>query len=85
MSDITPKPEGNVSHSYNGNENKIYSRDNGYWVGLSIANDGLSSLDFSLNGIRVTVNAGEVFEDNFAGFQSISIETTVAYRLVLRS
>ena len=55
----------------------------GQWSYISIANDGASSLTATVNGMVVTVIAGQSYDGWFETFKTITITTTVAYRLVL--
>ena len=54
-------------------------------VGISITNDGASSLTFTINSITITVKAGENFSAEFDPFTSVTVTTSVAYRLVLKA
>jgi hypothetical protein len=49
-----------------------------------IKNDGASDLTFTIGGTTITVKPGEIFDDVFAPFNSISIVTTVSYRALVR-
>lgn len=49
-----------------------------------ISNDGQSDLSFTIGAITVTVKAGEVFEELFEPFASVTITTTVPYRALVR-
>lgn len=79
-----PKPRGNVVNYYEGDTITTISRDEGYWIGLSITNDDSIDLEFALNDIRITVKPNEIFEDDFVDFQSLTINTNTAYRLALK-
>lgn len=48
--------------------------------GFGITNDGSSDLTVTINGLTITVKAGEVFEDSFVSFTTATITTTVPYR-----
>jgi hypothetical protein len=80
----TPKPTGNVIDYETGSRAIIYNKSSGYWVGLSIINDGASDLLFTVNSRVITVKPNETFEDNFADFSTITINSNVAYRLALK-
>jgi hypothetical protein len=84
MSDLVPKPEGNISDYYEGSADRVVTRSSGGWLSLMISNDGASSLTINVGGIIQTIKAGEVFDDNFPSFRSVSIVSTVEYRLWLR-
>lgn len=45
-----------------------------------IANDGAAPLTFTIGSLTITVNSGEVFEDYFAPFKSVTVTTTVSFR-----
>ena len=81
---FNPKPGGDVKDYFAGNAVIVHSKAEDYWWGLSIINDGAGDLIFTVNNVRITVASGEAFSDNFADFNSISIDTAMAYRLVLR-
>lgn len=83
MSNI-PKPRGNIINSYEGSVATSYSIQNRWWLSLAIYNDGSGDLTFTVNGLTITVAAGEVFDDDFEDFNQISINSDQAYRLVLR-
>lgn len=54
-------------------------------TGVSIANDGTTGdLTFTVNGMTITVKAGESFNDNFAPFNTLTVTTTVAFRATVR-
>jgi chitodextrinase len=48
--------------------------------GFVISNDGNADLTFTIGGDTYTVKAGEVFEEEFASFTTVSITSSVAYR-----
>jgi hypothetical protein len=81
---ITPKPRGNIVNYYTGSSNIQYIKNTGSWISLMISNDGLSSLTVNVNNIVYTINAGEVFDEDFEDFTDVDITTTVNYRLWLR-
>lgn len=53
-------------------------------AGFYIKNDGASDLTFTVNGMTFTVKTGEIFEDVFQPFTTLTITTTVAYRAFVR-
>lgn len=82
---LTPKPRGNVINYYTGNVAITHSMpDDRYWTSLAIINDGISDLTFTINNMTITVKSSETFDDDFESFNSIRINTAIAYRLVLR-
>ena len=83
---VIPKPRGIVTNAYSGSSDETYNNSSNYpWIGLNISNDGGSDLTFQVNCLTLTVKSGETFDDDFSDFNSIIINSTVAYRLVLRS
>jgi hypothetical protein len=82
---ITPKPSGNIVDYFEGSTITTHSKTTGNWIGLDIVNDGSSDLQFTVNSLPITVKANETFSGDFADFNSISIDTAVAYRLTLRA
>jgi hypothetical protein len=48
--------------------------------GFVISNDGAADLTFTIGAYTFKVKAGEVFEETFAPFTSVSIVATSAYR-----
>jgi hypothetical protein len=81
---IAPKPKGNVADFFSGSAIVTHRKTSGYWIYLSIVNDDATNdLDFTVNGITITVQPNEVYEDSFEDFSSISIDTAVAYRVTL--
>jgi hypothetical protein len=73
-----------VTEYYSGSSTTTKTASYMKWNYVSIANDDTSTaLTFTVNGITITVLAGEAFQDTFKLFQTITITTTVAYRLVL--
>lgn len=84
MSTLTPKPNGNVIDYYSGSVVTTITKSSGNWIGLSITNDDIIDLTFTVNGLTITVKVNEVFDDNFVDFNTISINTNTSYRLALR-
>jgi hypothetical protein len=88
---FNPKPGGDVKDYFSGNSNNTYNKEEDYWWSLSIANDGSSSLTFTVhnpessdNDVTITVLAGEGFNDMFTDFNRITVNATDNYRLALR-
>jgi len=81
---MTPKPSGNVVNYYSDNTTNTYNKSSGNWISLAIINDGVSDLTFTVNNITITVKPNEKFDDDFVFFNTITVTTTVAYRLVCR-
>ncbi|NOU98474.1 fibronectin type III domain-containing protein [Paenibacillus planticolens] len=48
--------------------------------GFVISNDGNADITFTIGGDTYTVKAGEVFEEEFAPFTTVTITSTVAFR-----
>jgi len=67
---------GAVTHTYE----LTYSA-----TSFCIINDGVSALTFTINGLTITVNDGESFDEKFDLFNEIIITTTVAYRAIVRA
>jgi hypothetical protein len=80
------KPSGNVVAYQTGSVNAVYtySGNGDGWASLTIINDGVAALTFTVNGMTITVNANESFTDDFVDFTTITVTTSVAYRLLLR-
>jgi hypothetical protein len=72
-----------VIEAWSGSANTTKTWD-GYMQGFYIKNDGASDLTFTVNGMTFTVKTGEIFEDVFQPFNSLTITTTVAYRAYVR-
>ncbi|WP_368657622.1 hypothetical protein AB3Z07_21145 [Metabacillus halosaccharovorans] len=53
--------------------------------GISIANDGIEHLTFTINGIKRTIYAGEVYSGTLKPFTQISIAATDKYRVEVLS
>lgn len=81
---ITPKPHGNVVSYFSGNTATTHTKSSGYWKSLSIINDGAGDLTFTVNNLTVTIQSNETYDDDFVDFNSITINSNIAYRLALR-
>lgn len=87
---ITAKPRGNVILSESKSEDYTFpvpvtdSGDVREGLSLSVSNDGASSLTIEVNGLTITVLAGEVFDDDFEPFTSVTVTSSVAYRIIIR-
>jgi hypothetical protein len=81
---ITPKPSGNVLDVYSGSTVTTYTKSNGYWKSLSIVNDGNSDLTFTVNNITITVKSNETYNDDFEDFNTITVNSNIAHRIVAR-
>lgn len=80
---FTPKPSGNVVNSFSGSTTTTHTKSSGYWKSLSITNDDASTdLTFTVNNITITVKPNEEFSGDFVDFNSVTVTTTVTYRLV---
>ena len=79
----TPKPRGNVLNYFSGSSNKTYETSD-VWIGVHLLNDGGSDIIVKVNGLEITVKAGEKLDDDFEEFTRIEILSTVTYRLFLR-
>jgi hypothetical protein len=53
-------------------------------TGFKIANDGDSTLTFTINGLTITVKAGETVSDDFREFFTVTVTSTVAFRAWVR-
>lgn len=53
--------------------------------GLVISNDGVSPLNYNVNGITLTVDSGDVVEKYFNTFTQVAITSTVAFRVIVKS
>ena len=83
-----------VEHSDSQATGKEYTKEIGKWDSLSVSNDHTStSLTFVVTDTSttpdrdlatVTVLAGETFDDIFPKFNKIVVNSTVAYRIILR-
>jgi hypothetical protein len=78
--------KGKTVFSGSGNTAIKYTKTNKAksWRSVSITNDGTSDLRFQANGLTVTVQSGEYFDDNFQDFTELEILDNVAYRIILR-
>lgn len=80
------KVKNNVVEDYwegNSNTTKTYQTN---MNGISISNDGVEKLTFSINGITRTVYAGEVYTAQFKQpFTSVSVTATDLYRVEVLS
>lgn len=72
-------PEGVVEDYFEGSSTvtKTYGSD---MTGVSIANDGLENLTFTVNGITRTVYAGEPYNGVLKPFRSITVTATDKFR-----
>jgi hypothetical protein len=62
-----------------------YEEDNqGLPSGITLCNDGATTIILTIGDIDVTINAGEIFEDSFKRFDSFSIDADDAYRCLVR-
>lgn len=53
-------------------------------TGFRIANDGASTLTFTINGLTMTVKAAETLDLDFKDFFTVTVTTTVAFRAWVR-
>lgn len=81
---ITPKPAGNVVDYFSGTGSGTGQKLSGYWKSLSVINTGGADLTLTVNGLAITVQNGETFDDNFEDFNEFEITASGAWRIVLR-
>lgn len=85
MSTTTIKPNGNIVDYKSGSTTATHTKSSGNWLSLMIINDSTTtSLTITVNSMTMTIKAGEVFDDVFVDFNTVTVTTTVAYRLWLR-
>jgi len=77
-------PQLTAKDGFSGNKNMI-RRFSGAVYGIAVSNDGNAPLSFSVNGITLTVPAGQVAEKYFDAFTEVSINSTVAFRAYVAS
>lgn len=73
----------NVKDYFSGTSNTTRS---GFGTGKSFAitNDGNADLTFTIDSLTITVRPGEVFDDKFNDFTSVTVTTTVPFRAIVR-
>ena len=83
---VEPKPRGNVVNYFegNGDRDRTLSKESGYWTSLGLTNDGAPNIYITVNGMRMKVEADEVFDEDFVDFNSVVIEALGNYRIWLR-
>jgi chitodextrinase len=77
-------PIYSVKDYFSGSANTTRSF-SGSVYGIVISNDGLSSLTYTVNGLILTVKAGDVVERYFDALTEVTINSTVAYRAYIKS
>lgn len=69
------------SFSASSNTTKTYTRDMNY---ISLANDHASTaISLAVNGLTISVKAGETFAGYFAPFSTFTITASVAFRCLV--
>ena len=53
-------------------------------IGIDITNDGIDSLTYTINGMVITLLAGEADSRDFDTFTSVTVTTAVAFRAWVR-
>jgi chitodextrinase len=77
-------PIYSVKDYFSGSVNTIRSF-SGSVYGVVISNDGLSALTYTVNGLVLTVDTGDVVERFFDALTEVTINSTVAYRAYIKS
>jgi hypothetical protein len=78
-------PRGDVLDYFEDDETTTYTKTEGKWGSLIISNDSNdTALVLTINGMDLTINAGEVLDEDFVSFDTVTITTTVDFRLLLR-
>lgn len=80
----SPNPEFSIKDVFSSSANLTRQYSNSVY-GFVISNDGASALTYTINGITMTVEAGEVSERYFDAFTKVSISSTVPYRAYAKS
>lgn len=64
--------------------NRSYRATNKIFTSIQIVNRGTASLSVIINGITVTVDKDEVYDERYERFSSFIIQATGPYEVVLR-
>jgi hypothetical protein len=86
MSQITPKPSGNIVDFFQDIGSKTFYKSSApFWTNLIISNDSASTMNITVKTVDRNISfvllGNEVFLDDFDQVTRIEITTTASYRI----